>query len=61
MGYGTAYASDMISYITPREARFLDRLFVKALRNTSFGRKEKETINKERERRKKEKETINKE
>jgi len=44
MGYGTAYASDMISYITPREARFLDRLFVKALRNTSFGRKEKERI-----------------
>lgn len=44
MGYGIVYANNMISYITLREARFLDRIFVKALRNTGFGRKEKERI-----------------
>lgn len=44
MGYVSAYAGDMISYITPREAKFLDRLFLKALVNTRFGRKEKERI-----------------
>jgi hypothetical protein len=41
-GYGIAYAGDMESYITPKESKFLDRLFLKALANTSFFQKLKE-------------------
>lgn len=44
MGYGSIYGNRTISHLTEKEVRYLDRLFVKALRNTGFGRKEKERI-----------------
>lgn len=37
MGYGSVYGNRMVSYLKPREVRFLDRLFLKALVRTRFG------------------------
>ncbi|HLD15968.1 MAG TPA: hypothetical protein VJB94_05335 [Candidatus Nanoarchaeia archaeon] len=37
MGYGSVYGNRMISYLRPREVKFLDRLFLKALARTRFG------------------------
>ena len=44
MGYGSIYADRTVSHLTEREVNYLDRLFMKALVKTSFGRKEKERI-----------------
>lgn len=47
MGYGSIYADRTISYLTEREVKYLDRLFMKALVKTSFGRKLKEKLDDE--------------